>query len=311
MRLQSHPRALTVPLIAILIASCVDTDRVSGPTVPSAKSSKQGPTNSRILVSSSGSLRSMDDDGTRVIYLRFDDAATASWAPDGKGIVFSSSHGTVNGLYALYSMNEDGTSVNQLTSPTGDESDIYGRTVGKLIVFQREKLFEFTSTIWVFNPSTGGETQLTFGPHDAHPTGAPSGKLFAFERSGDIYTYEMATGAITNLTNTPAFSEMHPSWSPGGKQIAFSRVSNDINAFGDIYVMDADGSNVTQLTFTDVNWELYVFWSPDAKRLTFARFGTYGGDTHDVWVMNADGTNQINITPNTSATDDKPEAWAR
>jgi TolB protein len=51
-------------------------------------------------------------------------------------------------------------------------------------------------------------------------------------------------------------SDVHPTWSPDGKRIAFhsnrdgSSEKLDYNEL-EIYVMDADGSNVKRLTFND------------------------------------------------------------
>ena len=65
---------------------------------------------------------------------------------------------------------------------------------------------------------------------------------------------------------------VNPSWSPDGKQIAFSAL---IGGFNDLYVYDLDKSALRRLT-TDSYAEVDPDWSPDGKRIVFStdRFTT-------------------------------------
>ena len=60
---------------------------------------------------------------------------------------------------------------------------------------------------------------------------------------------------------------LDPSWSPDGRQIAFS-------TFSQIYVMDADGSNQQPLTSSSVS-KFGPSWSPDGRQIAFY---SYRGD---------------------------------
>ena len=54
-----------------------------------------------------------------------------------------------------------------------------------------------------------------------------------------------------NLTNQPpGFHSFSPTWSPDGRQIAFSTLRDGST---EIYVMDADGSNPVRLTHDPVS----------------------------------------------------------
>ena len=66
------------------------------------------------------------------------------------------------------------------------------------------------------------------------------------------------------LTTSAGFDE-NPSWSPGGKRIAFDSM-RDGNL--EIYVMNADGSGVVRVTDHPAI-DAIPDWSPDGKRIVF------------------------------------------
>jgi Tol biopolymer transport system component len=80
-----------------------------------------------------------------------------------------------------------------------------------------------------------------------------------------------------------------PSWSPDGRQIAFTSFRH---GNGEIYVMRADGSAKRRLT-TNTAHDDHPEWSPDGTRIAFAstRDGNY-----EIYVMNADGSSPQRLT---------------
>lgn len=91
---------------------------------------------------------------------------------------------------------------------------------------------------------------------------------------------------------------VYPSWSPDGKQIAYSRIVNISSRTGwmnaVIVVMDADGTGGHLLTSTD-EFAINPVWSPEGSQIAFERF-TRPTDPEAmpdavVSVMNADGSN--------------------
>ena len=81
------------------------------------------------------------------------------------------------------------------------------------------------------------------------PDFSPDGKLIAFsgmrQSDSEIFTIDLATEAMTNLTND-AFANYAPTWAPDGKSLVYLvRVSGNEKLFR----MDANGANKTQLTF--------------------------------------------------------------
>jgi hypothetical protein len=81
------------------------------------------------------------------------------------------------------------------------------------------------------------------------PAISPDGKLVAFaglrDAVGDIFTLDLETGEVKNLTNDP-FGDYGPSWAPDGKSIVYmARVSGDNKLFR----LDLATGQKTQLTF--------------------------------------------------------------
>lgn len=126
----------------------------------------------------------------------------------------------------------------------------------------------------------------------------PAGSNAAFKREGtilyastkknvrnwDLFTIKADGSGRQQLTDTPE-PEQHPSWSPDGKQILFTR--GDVMTNIDIYVMDADSSNATRLTEHPERDQRGVF-SPDGKTIAFV--SQRDGDVA-IWLMAADGSN--------------------
>lgn len=124
----------------------------------------------------------------------------------------------------------------------------------------------------------------------------PAGANTVFERQGtilyastptrvrnwDLFTVDVATGNVTQLTETQEF-EQHPSWSPDGQRILFTM--GDVMTNFDVWVMNADGSGRTRLT-EHPERDADATWSPDGSRVVFVsqRDGDVG-----LWIMDVDG----------------------
>ena len=80
-----------------------------------------------------------------------------------------------------------------------------------------------------------------------------------------------------------------PSWSPDGRQIAFTSFRN---GNGEIYVMATNGSAQRRLTRNDTHDD-HAKWSPDGTRIAFA---STRDANYEIYVMNADGSTPRRLT---------------
>jgi WD40 repeat protein len=104
-----------------------------------------------------------------------------------------------------------------------------------------------------------------------------SGHRFAFtavSAAKPVLTiYDVDRGRIEREIKLPRLAEIYnPTWSPDGKQIAFSGLSG---GFLDIYSYDLTGDSLRQLT-RDPYSDLQPSWSPDGRTIAFStdRFGS-------------------------------------
>jgi Tol biopolymer transport system component len=83
----------------------------------------------------------------------------------------------------------------------------------------------------------------------------------------DIALVDVATGEMTNLTQTPHLNEHSPTWSPDGTQLAYT-ASPPMIAESDIYIMDVERRTIHPLTSSsEIKTDLE--WSPDGSNLAY------------------------------------------
>src|SRR5262249_18621317 len=124
------------------------------------------------------------------------------------------------------------------------------------------------NNIRVVSVDTGEIVQVTTGPTaKTAPRFSPRGDRLAYESDGDIWSGDLAIGAMTRLTFGAAV-DRDPSWSPDGSQIAFISNRSGHNA---VWVMPSTGERdgVRSLA-TSAEEEDDPQWSPDGRSIVFA-----------------------------------------
>lgn len=207
----------------------------------------------------------------------------APLSSEGPWWVFASDNG-------LWAVNQDGSGLTHILDRSGPGADARAYRIepspieGKLAVVEIENKYKQTSPILELLYLPGGELEMLtpLYPAGYDPSGypdsfdrwaatgqwnqiswSPDGEKLAFNavidgESGDLYTYELETGAMGWLTSGPT-EAVRPTWSPDGKMIVHGAVERlNIESSGSgfdyhsVWSAAADGSLVNLLYNSDV-----------------------------------------------------------
>lgn len=148
--------------------------------------------------------------------------------------------------------------------------------------------------------------QLTRGYDPVRaPALSPDAQRVAFQSRRDgnweIYILDLQNGAVTRVTNAPAYDGA-PTWSPDGAQLAFEsyRARNL-----DIWRVNADSTNPVNLTANDPGYDFAPAWSPDGKTIVFTSWAT---GNKQLFAVTPNGEQRTNLS-NNRFHDEQP-AWS-
>jgi Tol biopolymer transport system component len=152
--------------------------------------------------------------------------------------------------------------------------------------------------LYLMNADGTNEAPLAIGG-PAFAATQHDGKRIAFSgdtEDGDteIYTVEVATGAVLRLTYRATGGPIQPAYSPDGTRVAFSDFRN-------ISTVLADGSGAESNVTTGQNHDHYApAYSPDGARLSYYKFeyildagGERIGELRGVFVSDVNGGNVV------------------
>jgi TolB protein len=175
-----------------------------------------------------------------------------------------------NGQWDLYSVDETGADLRQLTDDIHQDRDPAYSPDGTQLAFASRQNQNWD--IFLLDLNSGQQTRLTNHPHyDGAPAWHPDGTKIAFEsfRAGDldIWILDLASGALTNLTADTPSGDFAPAWSPDGTKIAFTSWRRGDK---DLFAIHLKTGALTQLTNSEAAEE-WPAWSPDGTRLAFVK----------------------------------------
>jgi TolB protein len=157
--------------------------------------------------------------------------------------------------------------------------------------------------LFAFSPGVQGFTRLTSGEwSDITPCISPNGKSVAFasNRGGfwDIYTLDLSSGQVSQLTNTPEY-DSSPTWSPDLAYIAYETYRNG-NL--DIAILSLTDPGQKPIILTDDPASDHSpAWAPNGRQIAF--ISDRDGNA-DVWVADLNKTQDrftdISNTPQAS-----------
>jgi len=279
----------------------------------------------RKILSNIASAITFSPDGSRLAFIRNDNAATGedllmvanadgsgerklamrkgetffpanglSWSPDGKLIACPA--GAYEGGFHLTVVTVDVATGEQKEITSKKFSDV-GRVSwladGSGVLVNAQEIGAYQSQIWLVPYPTAEAQRIT---HDLNDYGGTS--LTADSRSLVTVQYDITA----NVWVTPVNDLMHGkqitsgkvegdrglAWTPDGKIVYTSLAGGSI----DLWIMNADGTSQKQLT-SDPQQDDSPVVSPDGR---YILFNSLRGGLPSVWRMDIDGSNQKQLT---------------
>ncbi len=283
MRLPALAATLACPLLASLAVSAAPAQsRADGAVAPVEdayphvsrqgrivfQSNRLGGSQLFLLDSLAAAPRLLPTGGAREV--------TPVWSPDGTRVLFVS---TRDGNEDIYVIGADGTGLRRLTDHAAYDSHPSWSPDGTRIVFCSTRGDGENDDVYIMNADGTGLRRLTDNglTWDTFPSFSPDGRRILFRQlfrvrldlgvtavNSEIMVMNTDGTGITNLSRN-AWFDGWPSWSPDGRQVAFSSNRSDVYQ---IYVMDADGSNVRQLAPSPYV-QVRPQWGPDGSWIAF------------------------------------------
>jgi TolB protein len=223
-----------------------------------------------------------------------------------KGIVFQAK---VHGLYQLFTIDPDGSHLEQITHLEIGNSSIPGAEQaawspdGKTIIFDSDYqgTKRFVISLFTIKPDGTGlrRVPLDVGQFTGAPTFSPDGKFISFDwdASADVLHEQgidvanadgSEVGRLTALRQ-PNVLDLRSNWSP-------SQPGKDAN----LYTMKPDGTGLVELThYCGGRLNAYVGgWSPDGKQIVFHLRGATpdAPGINQLFIVDADGRNVRQLT---------------
>jgi Tol biopolymer transport system component len=233
--------------------------------------------------------------------------AEATFPGENGKIAFASNRTSGEGVnnpegdFEIFTMNQDGTGLTQLTENAAFDSNPEWSPDGGQIAFESDR--ELFSDIFVMNADGSGQTNVTNNrAFDRSPTFAPDGERIIFDSNlsagvdnptGDteIFSVNLDGTELAQLTNNTA-RDFQPDFAPDGRKIAF--VSDRDFAPG-IYTMNADGAKQKKVSRSSGTVFASPSYAPNGRSIAFTS-NRDGGD--DVYAMNVHGSAQKRLTVN-------------
>jgi len=197
-------------------------------------------------------------------------SASPAWSPDGTTLAFAR---RVGPPYNLWLLDAADGGLRRLTRGTAIDGHPTWSPDGARVAFASNRGPGAGFFIHLIAADGSGLRRLVAG---RSPAWSPRGDVIAFERDGDLFAADAATGEERPLT-TGAPVDTTPAWSPAGDAVVFARTGD---GDGGLHVLRVDDGEVRRLT--DVTSDAAPAWSPDGRWVVFARADAEGSDLYVV-----------------------------
>jgi TolB protein len=250
----------------------------------------------RVLLWLAGSMAAM------VVTLAAMDSPARATFPGTNGRIVFDSGRAGDGTGNLFTMNPDGTDVQQLTfysAAQGQAGPQAWSPDGRTIVYQLNDALYLINADGTDQHALLGEPKLA----DILPSFSPDGKRVLFSRclpnfkACSLWTITTDGRKLTPLTRfdpKQGVLDLNGVYSPDGHTIAFWSLNRDGETDA-IYLMNADGSGIQAIapTIGLEGWE--PDWSPDGSTLAFVS-DCCGTVPSQIYTVHPDGSNLTQLT---------------
>jgi len=123
---------------------------------------------------------------------------------------------------------------------------------------------------------------------------SPDGREVVFDLLGDLYVIPIGGGEARAITTGMAW-DMHPSYSPNGRWIAFT---SDRGGGDNIWIVDRDGSNPRQVTKETFRLLSQPHWTPDSEYIVARKHftSTRSLGAGEMWLYHRSGGEGLQLT---------------
>ena len=208
------------------------------------------------------------------------------------------------GAPSIYVMSPDGSNLTKLGGWFGVPNTFCWSSDGRRIAFIDED-----GWLCLVDADDSSLSKLVEIPSFSISWSPDGGKIAAGCFDYDIYTVDVGTGKLKNLTNTPDIKESLPAWSPDNDKIAFIVYDPP---YCEITLMDADGSNQTTVTSKRGICE-ELAWSPDGEKVSYTWYSEEKpgpeGICRDICIVNLNDGSKLNLTDSPKF-DDRDLSWS-
>lgn len=221
--------------------------------------------------------------------------------PEDRLLAFTSSQ---DGNAEIYTMHPDGSRLTNITNHPAHDIYPFWSPDGKQIAFMSDRNGYGSPHIYLMNTDGSNVIQLTQGEGkylldvNGYTPWSPDGRklLYSYRPSEEthwnLYIMDISKKSSTMLTREPG-NYILPSWSPGGKHVAFVGDTGRISR--DLFLVDIDGTRLIPLTENLQAGEFFLFdygWSEEGTSLFFTTSRNEQGRTHisTVYEAHMDGS---------------------